>query len=155
MGEAGYGYNTATESHRGHGQSENPVYGKQEWAAYNGHFECMCYHPLFCPSSSSGHRFNRFGDCEGAMLRPGNVPSAQDWRLVLEPIVALYVRSGGGKYFRGDAPTCRGRSALSALWALGLMGRTLETEGSMITWRRRASSMPSGSPCLLCPVAGS
>ena len=36
--------------------SESPVHGKQEEAAYNGHFECVCYHPLFC--------FNQFGDCE-------------------------------------------------------------------------------------------
>ena len=28
--------------------SESPVYGEQERAAYNGHFECVCYHPLFC-----------------------------------------------------------------------------------------------------------
>ena len=28
--------------------SESPVHGQQEGAAYNGHFECMCYHPLFC-----------------------------------------------------------------------------------------------------------
>jgi len=48
--------------------SESPVYGEQEGAAYNGHFECVCYHPLFC--------FNQFGDCEGAVLRPGNVHSA-------------------------------------------------------------------------------
>jgi len=34
--------------------SESPVHGEQEGAAYNGHFECMCYHPLFC--------FNQFGD---------------------------------------------------------------------------------------------
>ena len=45
--------------------SESPVYGEQEGAAYYGHFECVCYHPLFC--------FYQFGDCEGAMLRPGNV----------------------------------------------------------------------------------
>jgi len=37
--------------------SESPLYGEQEGAAYNGHFGCMCYHPLFC--------FNQFGDCEG------------------------------------------------------------------------------------------
>jgi hypothetical protein len=47
--------------------SESPVYGEQEGAAYNGHFECVCYHPLFC--------FNQFGDCEGAMLRPVNEKS--------------------------------------------------------------------------------
>ena len=43
--------------------SESPVHGQQEGAAYNGHFECVCYHPLFL--------FNQFGDCEGATLRPG------------------------------------------------------------------------------------
>ena len=36
--------------------SESPVHGHQEGAAYNGHFGCVCYHPLFC--------FNHFGDCE-------------------------------------------------------------------------------------------
>ena len=45
--------------------SESPVYGEQEGTASNGHFECVCYHPLFC--------FNQFGDCEAAKLRPGNV----------------------------------------------------------------------------------
>ena len=27
--------------------SESPVHGEQEGAAYNGHFGCMCYHPIF------------------------------------------------------------------------------------------------------------
>ncbi len=49
--------------------SESPVHGNQEEAAYNGHFECVCYHPLFC--------FNQFGDCERAVLRPGNVHSSE------------------------------------------------------------------------------
>src|SRR5260370_34014532 len=26
--------------------TESPVYGEQEQSAYNGHFECTCYHPL-------------------------------------------------------------------------------------------------------------
>ena len=65
--------------------SESPVYGEQEGAAYNGHFECVCYHPLFC--------FNQFGDCEGAVLRPGNVHSA----------VGAVADSGQGKAtHRGD-----------------------------------------------------
>ena len=42
--------------------SESPVYGEQEGAAYNGHFETVCYHPLFL--------FSEFGDREGAMLWP-------------------------------------------------------------------------------------
>ena len=41
--------------------SESPVHGQQEGAAYNGHFDCVCYHPLFL--------FNQFGDCEAAKLR--------------------------------------------------------------------------------------
>ena len=75
--------------------SESPVYGEQEEAAYNGHLECVCYHPLFC--------FNQFGDCEGAMLRPGNVHSAHGWQEVLEPIVARYKGAGVRLYFRADA----------------------------------------------------
>ena len=56
--------------------SESPTYGSQEGSAYNGYFDCTCYHPLFC--------FNQFGDVEGSMLREGNVHSAQDWRSLPE-----------------------------------------------------------------------
>ena len=62
--------------------SESPTHGQQEGSAYNGHFECTCYHPLFC--------FNQYGDLEGAMLREGNVHSADNWRAVLEPVVQRY-----------------------------------------------------------------
>ena len=75
--------------------SESPVYGEQEGAAYNGHFETSCYHPLFI--------FNEFGDCEGALLRPGNVHSAERWREVLEPIVERHKKRGIRLLFRGDA----------------------------------------------------
>jgi hypothetical protein len=44
------------------------IHGGQEGAAYNGHFGCTCYHPLFV--------FNQFGDLERCALRPGNVHSA-------------------------------------------------------------------------------
>ena len=63
--------------------SESPVHGQQEGAAYNGHFECVCYHPLFL--------FNQFGDCEAAKLRSGNVHSADDWQEVLDPVVERYL----------------------------------------------------------------
>jgi len=79
--------------------SESPLYGEQEGAAYNGHFGCVCYHPLFC--------FNQFGDCEGAMLRPGNVHSAESWREVLEPIVDRYQKREGLLLFRADAAFAR------------------------------------------------
>ena len=62
--------------------SESPTYGEQEGSAYNGHFTCTCYHPLFV--------FNQFGDVERCTLRPGNVHSADGWRALLEPVVARY-----------------------------------------------------------------
>ena len=55
--------------------SVSETYGEQEGTAYNGHFGCTCYHPLFC--------FNQFGDVERCLLRNGNVASADDWRSVL------------------------------------------------------------------------
>jgi Transposase DDE domain group 1 len=75
--------------------SESPTYGAQEGSAYNGHFACTCYHPLFV--------FNQLGDLERCALRPGNVHSADGWRAVLEPVVARYRGTGKRCYFRGDA----------------------------------------------------
>ena len=50
--------------------SVSPIHGEQEGTAYNGHFGCTCYHPLFL--------FNQFGDLERCSLRPGNVHSVDD-----------------------------------------------------------------------------
>ena len=75
--------------------SESPTYGEQEGSAWNGHFRCACYHPLFL--------FNQFGDLERCLLRPGNVHSAEDWRAVLEPVIGRYRERGLDMYFRGDA----------------------------------------------------
>jgi hypothetical protein len=75
--------------------SESPTYGEQEGGAYNGHFGCTCYHPLFV--------FNQFGDVERCALRPGNVHSADGWRAVLEPVIARYRGTVKRLYFRGDA----------------------------------------------------
>ncbi len=75
--------------------SESPTYGDQEGSAYNGHFGCTCYHPLFV--------FNQFGDLERCALRSGNVHSADGWRAVLEPVVARYRGFVKRLYFRGDA----------------------------------------------------
>jgi hypothetical protein len=75
--------------------SVSETYGEQEGTAYNGHFGCTCYHPLFC--------FNQFGDVEGTLLREGNVHSAQDWREVLEPVVARHEGRNLRRYFRADA----------------------------------------------------
>src|ERR687885_1827879 len=75
--------------------SESPTFGQQEGSAWNGHFRCTCYHPLFL--------FNQFGDLERCALRPGNVHSADGWRQVLEPVVARYRHGMKRRYFRGDA----------------------------------------------------
>ena len=61
VGGAGHGSHSTPASDSGHGP-ESPVHGQQEGAAYNGHFECVCYHPLFL--------FNQFGDCEARRYDP-------------------------------------------------------------------------------------
>ena len=62
--------------------SESPVHGGQEGAAWNGHFQSKCLHPLFV--------FNQFGDLERCALRPGNVHSADGWEELLTPVLARY-----------------------------------------------------------------
>jgi len=102
--------------------SESPVHGEQEGSAYNGHFRCNCYHPLFC--------FNQYGDCEGAMLRPGNVHSADRWKELLEPIVRRYENKKVRKYFRGDAA-----------FAKPEIYEYLEEEGLLYAIRLRANDL--------------
>ena len=75
--------------------SVSETYGQQQGAAYNGHFGCTCYHPLFV--------FNQFGDLERVMLRRGNQHSAKFWRRVLLPVIARYRELKVPKFFRGDA----------------------------------------------------
>lgn len=75
--------------------SVSETYGQQEGSAFNGHFGCTCYHPLFC--------FNQYGDVEEALLREGNVHSAKDWRSVLDPVVARYRKQRLARLFRADA----------------------------------------------------
>jgi hypothetical protein len=69
--------------------SESPTHG-EEGSVWNGHLGCTCYHPLFL-----------FNQC--CRLRPGNLHSAEDWRLVLEPVIARYRERGLDLYFRADA----------------------------------------------------
>jgi hypothetical protein len=47
--------------------SVSETYGRQQGTVYNGHSECLCYHPLIL--------FNQHGDLEYAMLRRGNKAS--------------------------------------------------------------------------------
>ena len=75
--------------------SESPVHGAQEGSAYNGHFESVCYHPLFL--------FTEYGDCVAATLRPGNVHSADDWDDLLVPEIDRQQAEGTRVAFRADA----------------------------------------------------
>jgi hypothetical protein len=105
--------------------SVSPTYGKQEGTAYNGHFGCTCYHPLFV--------FNQFGDLERTTLRSGNVHSADDWRSVLEPVVARYRERTKRRFFRGDAA-----------FALPDLYDYLEAEGYKYTIRLKANAVLQG-----------
>jgi hypothetical protein len=75
--------------------SVSPTHGEQEGTAWNGHFGCACYHPLFL--------FNQFGMLERCALRPGNVHSADGWMAVLEPVMRRYADRDMLKFFRADA----------------------------------------------------
>jgi hypothetical protein len=86
--------------------SVSETYGKQEGTAYNGHFECTCYHPLFV--------FNQFGDLERAMLRRGNQASAKFWRRVLLPLIERYRHLGIPKFFRSRCGLCQSGTVPSA-----------------------------------------
>ena len=82
--------------------SESPVHGAQEGSAYNGHFESVCYHPLFL--------FTEHGDCLAATLRPGTVHSADDWDDLLVPEIdrrARAWRSAQTDCLQGGAPPGR------------------------------------------------
>jgi hypothetical protein len=102
--------------------SVSETYGKQEGTAYNGHFECLCYHPLFL--------FNQFGDLERAMLRRGNNASAKFWRRVLLPVVERYRHYDIPKFFRGDAA-----------FANPALYRVLEKEGYRYAIRLKANAV--------------
>ncbi len=102
--------------------SVSPTYGNQEGTAYNGYFQCTCYHPLFC--------FNQYGDLERALLRNGNVHSADDWRSLLEPIVNRYRGYDILRFSRGDAAFAdpkmyRYLEAEGYFYAIRLIGDTI------------------------------
>jgi hypothetical protein len=102
--------------------SVSPTFGEQEGTAYNGHFGCTCYHPLFV--------FNQFGGLERCSLRSGNVASADDWRSVIEPVVARYRDTVRRRFFRGDAA-----------YALPDLYEFLEAEGYKYTIRLKANTV--------------
>jgi hypothetical protein len=75
--------------------TEDPVHGSQEGAAFNGYFEKVCYHPLFC--------FTGNGDLLSARLRPGNAHSADGVLDLISPLVDRYRSWFRQFWLRGDA----------------------------------------------------
>jgi hypothetical protein len=75
--------------------TDDPVHGNQEGAAFNGYFEQVCYHPLFC--------FTSKGDLLNARLRPGNAHSADGVLDLIYPLVERYRSRFRGFWLRGDA----------------------------------------------------
>ncbi len=102
--------------------SVSETYGDQEGTAYNGHFECTCYHPLFL--------FNQSGDLEYVMLRRGNNASAKFWRRVLLPVIERYRHLEIPKFVRGDAA-----------FALPKLLRLFEDEGYQYAIRIKANAV--------------
>ena len=102
--------------------SVSETYGEQEGSAYNGHFGCTCYHPLFL--------FDQFGDLEYAMLRRGNKASAKYWRRVLLPVIERYRGCDIPKFFRGDAA-----------FAIPALYRVLEKEGYQYAIRVKSNAV--------------
>ena len=75
--------------------TEDPVHGNQEGAAFNGYFEQVCHHPLFC--------FTNNGDLLSARLRPGNAPSADGVIDLISPLSNRYRSLFEQFRLRGDA----------------------------------------------------
>ena len=75
--------------------TEDPVHGNQEGAAFNGYFEQVCFHPLFCLTNK--------GDLLSARLRPGNAHSADGVLDLISPLVERYRSWFKQFWLRGDA----------------------------------------------------
>ncbi len=114
----------------------------QEGTAWNGHFGCMCHHPLFV--------LNRFGRLERRSLRPGNVHSADGRENVLKPVLARYADRELMRFFRADAA-----------FAVPDLYKTPEAEGcsyAIPAWEDRCSGKqdcacaqaPRGAPADPC-----
>lgn len=98
------------------------IHGDQEGTAWNGHFGCKCYHPLFV--------FNQFSDLERCALRKGNVHSADGWKEVLAPVIDRYKSRDLLRLFRADAA-----------FAIPELYEMLETEGYFYAIRLKGNAV--------------
>lgn len=77
------------------------THGRQEGAAYNGHYRMEGYHPLIAVTDT--------GDIVGVMLRPGNVHTAKDVRRFLTPIILALLEDCDELLVRIDAGYADGK----------------------------------------------
>jgi hypothetical protein len=99
--------------------SVSPTHGEQELSVWNGHYQCTCYHPCSCSTSSA--------IWNAARCVPGNVHSADGWEGVIKPVVERYQGKVSLIYFRADMQPSRCPRSTSI-------------------WRLSGSSMRSGYP---------
>ena len=106
--------------------SVSPTHGDQEATAYNGHFGCTCYHPLFV--------FNQFGDLERCGLCPGNVHSAHE-NLALADLSGVWIDRVHARKLPGMIVLDMDSSAR----CVGTGGRSLPQQDTpaLLPWRRR------------------
>jgi hypothetical protein len=127
--------------------SVSETYGDQEGTAYNGHFACTCYHPLFV--------FNQFGDLERCALRSGNVHSAvgvgtawvhrASWGRIPKPFSSPFKMGGR------SGPSSRSTNE-PAIWRCSIWPSTASCGAVMSypSWSRTLlpTAIPStGRPC--------
>jgi len=125
--------------------SVSPTYGRQQGSAYNGYFECNCYHPLFL--------FNQFGELERAMLRRGNHASAKYWRRVLVPVIERYRDRNIPKFFRGGSAFAFPKlfavlEGNGFRYAIRLKSNPV-LDRKILPWLTRLVGRPSGKPKLV------
>jgi len=110
--------------------SESPVYGEQEGAAYNGHFECGPSGEGSSPVLLQPVRGLRRGNAAAGQC-PSFLRRTERWRETLEPIVERYQKRGMRLLFRADAAPLPSRRYTN-------------------TWSHGTSAMPSGFPPTRC-----
>jgi hypothetical protein len=71
------------------------AHGHQEGAAYNGYYQEVIFHPLAVWADT--------GDLLAIDLRPGNVATSSDVRLLLEPVLCAVEQHDGEVWLRSDS----------------------------------------------------
>ncbi len=75
--------------------SVSPTHGDQEGSAWNGHFDCSCYHPNFL--------FNQFGCWNAAPCAMATSTAPMAGVMFSTPSLRARGRDLGGRFFRADA----------------------------------------------------